>query len=109
MAWFVNSTDTFETAARNATLAAKELAEWNSTRTGPLVNTPLGPIGWLRVPDNSSIFERFPDPAAGPNTAHYELITVNGGIGAPPPTGNLMAIVAAVVSPASRQSHSLTG
>ncbi|KAJ7761112.1 aryl-alcohol oxidase precursor [Mycena metata] len=94
MAWF--------TAARNATLAAEELTEWNSTRTGPLVNTPLGPIGWLRVPDNSSIFERFPDPAAGPNTAHYELITVNGGIGAPPPTGNLMAIVAAVVSPASR-------
>ncbi|KAJ7045934.1 aryl-alcohol-oxidase from pleurotus Eryingii [Mycena alexandri] len=102
MAWLVNSTDTFETAERNATLAAEELVEWNSTRMGPLVNTPLGQIGWLRVPDNSSIFERFPDPAAGPNTPHYELIFTNGGVGPPPPIGNFMGIVAAVVSPASR-------
>ncbi|KAJ7187767.1 alcohol oxidase [Mycena filopes] len=101
MSWLVNSTNTYETAARNATLAAEEFTEWNTSRTGPLVNNPLGQIGWLRVPDNSSIFGSFPDPAAGPDTPHYELIFANGAFG-PSTSGNFMGIIAAVVSPASR-------
>ncbi|KAJ7918986.1 aryl-alcohol oxidase [Mycena leptocephala] len=105
--FLVNSNDTLETAERNATLAAEQLAQWNATRTGPLVDPPTSQLGWLRIPDSSSIFERFPDPAAGPNTAHYELIFANGMLGPPPPTGNFMSIVPAVVSPASRGSVTL--
>ncbi|KAJ7441276.1 aryl-alcohol-oxidase from pleurotus Eryingii [Mycena galericulata] len=79
LGFLVNSTDTNETAERNATLAAEQLAQWTATQ-----------LAFLRLPDNSSIFERFPDPAAGPNTAHYELGFVNGLVGPPPPTGNFL-------------------
>ncbi|KAF9458550.1 aryl-alcohol-oxidase from pleurotus Eryingii [Collybia nuda] len=106
--WFVNSTDTFEAAGRNASLAKSFFEEWNNTQTGPLVDTVLDHLGWLRVPDNSSIFERFSDPASGKNTAHFELLFVNGMIpGMLPPTGNFMSIFAAVVSPTSRGSITL--
>ncbi|KAJ7739061.1 alcohol oxidase [Mycena maculata] len=104
LGFLVNSNNTYETAERNATLAAEELVEWNTTRSGPLVDNPLSHMGWLRIPDNASIFDRFPDPAAGPNTAHYELIITNGLLGPPPPTGNFFSVVPAVVSPTARGS-----
>ncbi|KAJ6521926.1 alcohol oxidase [Mycena vulgaris] len=106
--WEVNSTDTYETATRNTTLAEEQLREWNATRTGPLVDTTITQVGWLRIPDNSSIFKEFPDPAAGPHTAHYELLFTNGLIRPPtPPTGNFMGIGTAVVAPVSRGSITL--
>ncbi|KAJ6594327.1 aryl-alcohol-oxidase from pleurotus Eryingii [Mycena capillaripes] len=107
LGWLVNSNNTYETAERNATLAAEQLAQWNATRTGPLVDNPGSQFGWLRIPDNSSIFEHFPDPASGPNTAHYELLFANGLFGPAPPTGNFLGIAAAVVSPVSRGSVTL--
>ncbi|KAJ7151935.1 alcohol oxidase [Mycena filopes] len=108
LGWLVNSTDTFEAAAHNATLAAEQLAQWNTTRTGPLVDNPLSQIGWLRVPDNSSVFEHAADSAAGPNSPHFELIFANGLLLDPPPTGNFFSIAALVVSPTSRGSITLT-
>ncbi|KAJ7693354.1 aryl-alcohol oxidase-like protein [Mycena rosella] len=85
-----------------------QLREWNATRTGPLVDTTITQVGWLRIPDNSSIFQQFPDPAAGPHTAHYELLFTNGLIRPPtPPTGNFMGIGTAVVAPVSRGSITL--
>ncbi|KAJ7434861.1 aryl-alcohol oxidase, partial [Mycena latifolia] len=105
--FLVNSTDTYETAERNATLAAEQLAQWNATRTGPLVNIPDTHLGWFRLPNNSSVFERFADPAAGPNTSHYELIISNGMLAHPPPTGNFLGVTCAVVSPAARGSVTL--
>ncbi|KAJ7451793.1 aryl-alcohol oxidase [Mycena galericulata] len=105
--FLVNSTDTYGTAERNATLAAEQLAQWNSTRTGPLVNNPSSQLGYFRLPRKTSIFERFPDPASGPNAAHYELLFSNGLLGPAPPTGNFLGIVAAVVSPVSRGSVTL--
>ncbi|KAJ6629528.1 aryl-alcohol-oxidase from pleurotus Eryingii [Mycena sp. CBHHK59/15] len=107
MGWAVNSTDTTETAVRNATLAAEEFAQWNRSRTGPLVNTPMTHVAWLRIPDNSTIFEGQPDPAAGPNTAHYEFIISNGVIGTPPPTGNYIGISPVLVAPTARGSVTL--
>ncbi|KAJ7141459.1 alcohol oxidase [Mycena epipterygia] len=104
LSWLVNSNDTWETAARNTTLSEEEFNEWNTTRTGPLVDTVTSHIGWLRVPDNSSIFERFSDPAAGPNTAQFEILVSNGFTGPTPPTGNFLSITAAVVAPVSRGS-----
>ncbi|KAJ6625745.1 aryl-alcohol-oxidase from pleurotus Eryingii [Mycena sp. CBHHK59/15] len=106
-AWLVNSNDTYESAARNATLAAEEFFQWNTTRTGPLVDSAATHLGWLRVPDNSSIFEGLSDPAAGPNTAHFELMISNGLFGPPPPTGNFISLTTAVVSPVSRGSVTL--
>lgn len=74
--WFVNSTDTFEDVEHNASLATSFFEEWNKTQTGPFVDTLLDHLAWLRLPDNSSIFERYPDPASGRNTAHFELLFV---------------------------------
>ncbi|KAJ6587189.1 aryl-alcohol oxidase [Mycena vulgaris] len=107
LTWLVNSTDTWENANRNATLAEEELDQWDTKRTGPLVDTVTSHIGWLRIPDNSSIFGRFSDPAAGPNTAHFELVFSNGFLGPTPPTGNFLSITAVVVSPVSRGSVTL--
>ncbi|KAJ7499481.1 aryl-alcohol-oxidase from pleurotus Eryingii [Mycena latifolia] len=107
MRWLANSTDTYEVAERNATLAADQLAQWNTTRTGQLVADPVSQVGFLRLPDNSSIFDRFPDTAAGPNSGHYELLFSNGFLGPPPPAGNFLGITTAVVSPDSRGSVTL--
>ncbi|KAJ7723574.1 aryl-alcohol oxidase, partial [Mycena metata] len=107
LSFLVKSNNTYETAERNATLQVAELAQWNKSRLGPLVDNPLSHMGWLRIPDNSSIFEQVPDPAAGPNTSHYELIISNGMLAAPPPTGNFLGVVPAVVSPAARGSVTL--
>ncbi|KAJ6457713.1 alcohol oxidase [Mycena sanguinolenta] len=105
--FLVNSSGTWEDAERNATLAADQLAQWNTTRTGPLGDSPSSQLGWLRIPDNSSVFEQFPDLSAGPNSPHYELVFVRGFAGVPPSTGNFMTIIPTVVSPASRGSVTL--
>ncbi|KAK7006418.1 GMC oxidoreductase [Favolaschia claudopus] len=104
----VNSTDTWETAERNATLAAEQFAEWNTSRTGPLIDPPTNQLGWLRVPDNASVFEGGRDPSAGLNTPHYEVIFGAGSFTPPPPTGNYISIFPAVVSPASRGSVTIS-
>ncbi|KAF8884157.1 hypothetical protein BD779DRAFT_1443292 [Infundibulicybe gibba] len=107
--WLVNSTDTFETPERNPALSSAEFARWNTTQTGPLIDTPLDHLAWLRLPKNSPILQKFPDPASGENTAHYEFLFVNGLIpaGPPPATGNFLSVITAVVSPASRGSVTL--
>ncbi|KAF5355518.1 hypothetical protein D9758_006375 [Tetrapyrgos nigripes] len=101
--FLVNSTDTLETIARNSTLKNELLHRWNETKTGPFVDPPSVFLGFIRLPSNSSIFERFEDPAAGPNTGHIELLFGNGGLSAhPPASGNFLSVNAAVSSPVSR-------
>ncbi|KAJ6518186.1 alcohol oxidase [Mycena vitilis] len=108
LSFLVNSDNTYETVERNTSLAAAQFAEWNTSRTGPLVDPTGGPKGWLRIPGNSSIFEKFPDLSAGPNTAHYELLFSNGlAGGVAPPTGNFISIRNAVLCPLSRGSVTL--
>ncbi|KAG7098376.1 hypothetical protein E1B28_000334 [Marasmius oreades] len=99
----INSNDTFDEANRNPVLAAEQLNEWTLNKTGLLADTPLVMMGWLRVNESAEIFDRFSDPAAGNSTAHFELFFINSFIGPVPPTGNFMAVGAAVVSPSSRK------
>ncbi|KAK7005885.1 mitochondrial choline dehydrogenase [Favolaschia claudopus] len=106
--FLVNSNDTFETAERDPALAQAQLEEWEKYRMGPLVDSLPSQIGWLRVPDNSPIFDKFPDPAAGPGSAHWELLVANGMVGPPPPTGNFLTLVSAMVAPVSRGSVTLS-
>ncbi|KAF5355502.1 hypothetical protein D9758_006408 [Tetrapyrgos nigripes] len=101
--FLVNSTETLETVSRNSTLEAEFLYRWNETKTGPFVDTPNIFMGWFRLPSNSSIFEQFDDPAAGPNTGHFELIFSNGMLTAnPPASGNFLSLRTSVSSPVSR-------
>ncbi|KAJ7924328.1 hypothetical protein B0H13DRAFT_1601793, partial [Mycena leptocephala] len=71
--WYVNSTGTFDDITRNGTLAAEDVAVWEQTQMGPLVDSPIAHLVWARVPKNSF---SIPDPSAGPNTPHYELLFV---------------------------------
>lgn len=72
--WTVSSNDTLDELNRNATLQSEALNEWLANRTGPDVLSAGSQWGWLRLPDNSSIFENTTDPSAGPTSGHYELI-----------------------------------
>ncbi|KAL0577510.1 hypothetical protein V5O48_004496, partial [Marasmius crinis-equi] len=102
LSWLVNSTETLETAARNATLLDEQLKQWNEKRTGPLVDGLFMRVGWFRLSENASIFEEFADPAAGPNTPHIELAPENGSVRPPViPTGNLLVVPGVVVAPLS--------
>ena len=74
-AWFVNSTDTFDNIIRNATLFNELFALWNKTETGPFVDPGGTHIAWMRLPSNSSIFEKFSDLSAGPLAPHFEMVT----------------------------------
>jgi len=71
--WNVNSTDTLDDLLINQTRFNNALAVWNQTGGGPLGNPPETHVGWLRMPKNSSVFETIPDPAAGPETPHFEI------------------------------------
>ncbi|TFK33728.1 aryl-alcohol-oxidase from pleurotus Eryingii [Crucibulum laeve] len=103
--WLANSTNTFEAVARSPAMA---MAEWNATQQGPLVDTVVNHLGWLRLPDNATIFEKFDDPSSGANTAHFEFLISNGLLSASiPSTGNFMSITTGVVSPVSRGSVTL--
>ncbi|KAF9262617.1 aryl-alcohol oxidase [Marasmius fiardii PR-910] len=103
-AYLVNTTDTNEANLGNPAL----LKQWDETRTGPLVDPIILAFGWLRVPENASIFGRVPDPAAGPRTAHYEFVMINGILGFPQPGQNYITPGAILVSPASRGLISLS-
>ncbi|KAL0571384.1 hypothetical protein V5O48_010572 [Marasmius crinis-equi] len=100
--WVVTANDTSSETARNATLAAEQLRQWNETRSGPLVDSPGLDLGWIRLPDNASIFERFEDPSAGPNTGHLEIQFVNGAFSPENPPPNLVASNPALLTPTSR-------
>ncbi|KAG6917871.1 hypothetical protein DXG01_000641 [Tephrocybe rancida] len=106
--WVVNGTDTFEAINRNASLAQDAFRQWNETRTGPLVVATFNNIGWVRIPPNSSIFERFQDPSAGPYTPHIELIPMNGITRPPfPVSENFLIMSINVLGPLSRGSVTL--
>ncbi|KAK0460465.1 aryl-alcohol-oxidase from pleurotus Eryingii [Desarmillaria tabescens] len=57
-------------------------------------------VGFLRVPEDAGILDG--DPCAGNETAHYELIFVNGILLDPPPTGNFFSITIMDICPLSR-------
>ncbi|KAJ7035349.1 aryl-alcohol oxidase [Mycena alexandri] len=103
--WYVNSTGTFDALSRDPTVVAADVAQWYN-QTGPLIDSPLAHLIWARVPPHSFTIA---DPAAGPSTAHYELLFANGWVRLTsiPAAGNFMTIVAAVTAPTSRGAVTL--
>ncbi|KAK0243484.1 pyranose dehydrogenase [Armillaria nabsnona] len=100
----INDTKAIENVYfRNATFQRDSLAEWQSDRTGFLTTGILNQLGFLRIPNNVSVWHE--EPSAGNETAHYELAFVNGVTTDPPPdTGNFFVIVPSVLCPRSRGS-----
>ncbi|KAJ3554607.1 hypothetical protein NP233_g12386 [Leucocoprinus birnbaumii] len=80
------------------------LEEWQQNRTGPYTMSPTASnhIAFLRLPDNSTIFETNVDPAAGPNTPHMELTPLdNGGLNSPS-NGTFVSMGITFLTPTSR-------
>ncbi|KAK1235691.1 hypothetical protein PQX77_001062 [Marasmius sp. AFHP31] len=100
--WVVTATDTQSEIIRNKTLAAEQLRQWNETRTGPLADGPGLDIGWIRLPANASIFERFDDPSPGPNTGHLEMVFLNDAFVNEDPLPNLVSSGPALLCATSR-------
>lgn len=110
--WLVNAKDseTLDMMNRNATLAEESIELWEKKRAGPLVDGVFNTVGFIRVPPDADIFNKFPnhDPSPGPNTAHVELLPMNGILRPPfPPTGHYLTIGTALLQPTARGSVTL--
>lgn len=104
--WLVDTNSTFEQWTHNLTHEIGLIKLWNRTHGGPLADPYMSHLGWLRL--NNSLIEQTVgksgrDPAAGPNTAHIELVIQNGIIpsGTAPPSGNYLTISTGVLTPLS--------
>ncbi|KAF9458880.1 aryl-alcohol-oxidase from pleurotus Eryingii [Collybia nuda] len=100
--WNVDNPDTYDSVFRNPSQA---LEQWTNNRTGPFASHIANQLGWLRLPQTASIFETTPDPAAGPNSSHFEMIFLNYWLNPntpAPPTGNFMSEATVLISPTSR-------
>lgn len=108
--WLVNTTvtgPTLDEIQRNTTLYGDWLEQWEANRTGQFATGPSNQIGWLRLPDNDTIFDTVADPSAGSNAPHYEFIFgdgFNSEVESEPATGYYLTLATIVVSPTSRQS-----
>lgn len=69
-----SSVKTLDPLVQNKTFVAAQLAQWQVNRTGELSLGAANQFGWLRLPNDSSIYKTIDDPSAGPTSAHYELI-----------------------------------
>lgn len=119
-AYNANTTDTPDDILRNATFAKRFERRWNETKTGPLSSGQGRILGWFRFNLSSPVFGGVSDPAAGPNSAHFEMIIgvslalhselipeyFQNGAGSPPPTGHYLGLTLAVVAPTSSKSES---
>ncbi|KAF7351779.1 hypothetical protein MSAN_01611300 [Mycena sanguinolenta] len=107
LSWAVNSNQTVESITQNATRYNEAFAEWNNSHTGPFVDPSPGThAAWLRLSDNSSVFDIHPDPSPGPDAPHFEIIFQPAeytGL-----SGNFVSMVVAMVSPVSRGSVTLS-
>ncbi|OCH93208.1 alcohol oxidase [Obba rivulosa] len=107
--FFVNSTDTLEAVARNATLAGADLAQWEADGTGKFSDPGANQIVWLRLPQSEQPPPAL-DAAAGPVAPQMEILPVDGFVSfveATPATGFFLTLASIVVSPLSRGSITL--
>ncbi|KAF5316281.1 hypothetical protein D9619_006817 [Psilocybe cf. subviscida] len=100
-----NSPNTYEALTQNATATQEAIDLWKNTRTGIFASGTINHLGFIRLPANASIFATNVDPAAGPKTAHFELIIGNGVSRPPfPAAGHFFSISTVFLTPTSRGS-----
>ena len=63
--WTVTSNKTYDDILRNATRFNQTLEQWNKTRMGLFTDSPLNTLGFLRIPENDTIWQNYTDPSAG--------------------------------------------
>lgn len=74
--WEVNANFTWDDINRNSTLFNETLQLWETERQGTFAAATSLQFGWLRLPENDTIFETVQDPSAGPTSGHYEFIFI---------------------------------
>ncbi|THU91700.1 alcohol oxidase [Dendrothele bispora CBS 962.96] len=112
--WFVNGNDTYDDINRNDSLSDELEMEWMETGMGPLVDTFVGQLAFMRL--NETVLKELrpgmdgsaDDPATGIYSSHFELGFSNGFVGGTPPTGNFIGITTRVSSPTSRGSVAIS-
>ncbi|KAJ6590381.1 aryl-alcohol oxidase [Mycena sp. CBHHK59/15] len=107
MGWSVNSNQTLESIKQNATRFAEALEQWNTSRTGPFVDSGVGTqLAWLRLAADSPAFDVHADPSPGPGAPHLEFFLTPGDLqGA---LGHFINVGVGMVSPVSRGSVTLS-
>ncbi|KAJ7666401.1 aryl-alcohol oxidase-like protein [Mycena rosella] len=109
--WQINSR-TLSPFLSDGTAVDAAIAQWEINKTGIAAgNTVVNTIGFLRLPNNSTLLE-LGDPAAGSNSPHFQLSFLNTFFPNPnqiaPTTGNWMSATVVVQSPTSRGSINIT-
>ena len=101
--WRINSNETFNLYL-DPDLLPQRIQEWNETRQGPLSWTDTNQMAFVRLPQNDPIIQTLGDPTAGPTSAHYQFIWMNGWrTRTPKPEGNWMMVLTNLISPTSRK------
>lgn len=72
--WNVSSNQTWDSYLRNTTIQMEDLAEWKSIHQGLLAGASSGTVSYVRLPANASIFKAVPDPSAGLQSGHVEML-----------------------------------
>ncbi|KAJ6540833.1 aryl-alcohol-oxidase from pleurotus Eryingii [Mycena vulgaris] len=99
---------TLDSITQNATRFAEAMAQWNTSRMGPFVDSGVAThAASLRLATHSPAFAVHADPCSGPGAPHVEFVFMPGG-GAAVAPGNFMTIRISLVSPASRGSVTIS-
>lgn len=128
LSWRVNSSTTYDDFNRDTAVLNEEIIKWQTTRESPLANGIAQHIGFVRVPDNSSIFANTINPASGPNSPHFEIFVSvrcfarmyqvilrfcfrcshRTLLGNTPPDGSYLSISAIMLTPGSNSRGSVS-
>lgn len=76
MHYKVTSPNTWDVVLRNPPVFGKTMEQWATERKGLFVNSPANTRSYLRIPGDDPLFKDYSDPAAGSNSAHFELIFI---------------------------------
>ncbi|TEB29667.1 pyranose dehydrogenase [Coprinellus micaceus] len=90
--WRVNSTETFDA-----------LEQWKKDGTGPWVSVGgINHLLWLRATDNSSLWDKYPDPSSSKAAAHLEFAITNNAGFSQLKDGNFISLGMTIPNPMSR-------
>ncbi|KAJ3542294.1 hypothetical protein NMY22_g3567 [Coprinellus aureogranulatus] len=101
--WSATATDTVTRLLWDPAAIEPALEQWKANKTGPLTNGVGNHLGFFRLPKNSTIFKRTPDPSSGPGGAHWEMLVLNyGNSPVLSPEQSYISISSIIISPTSR-------
>ena len=74
--WTVSSNQTLDDIQRDPDIFAADLAQWEANRTGLFAGGLGNTIGFFRIPEEDSIWEKFTDTTAG-NSVSLTVVSRN--------------------------------